>query len=58
MDLRKTIRTEEDARYFIQEILGTMHLDDLMQVLAELPESEEKEWLRGLIQEELHSLRR
>jgi hypothetical protein len=57
MDFRKTIRTEEDAQYFIQEILGSMRFDDLMEVLAELPDSEEKDWLISLIHDELQSLR-
>jgi len=50
------ILTEEDVRRYIREALSKMRYDDLMDVLSQLPASEEKQWLQGLIFEELGSL--
>lgn len=56
MDFHAPIRTEGDARRFIREALSNMRYDDLIDVLSQLPASEEKQWLQGLIFEELGSL--
>lgn len=56
MDFNTSIRTEEDARLFIREALSNMKYADLMEVLSQLPASEEKQWLEGLIFEELGCL--
>ncbi len=56
MDFNTPIRTEEDARRYIREALSNMRYNDLMDVLSQLPASEEKLWLQGLIFEELGSL--
>jgi Mg/Co/Ni transporter MgtE len=53
MDFNTSIRTEEDARRYIREALSSMRYDDLIEVLNQLPASEEKQWLEGLIFEEL-----
>lgn len=56
MDFNTSIRTEEDARAFIREALVNMRYEDLIDVLSLLPASEEKQWLEGLIFEELGCL--
>lgn len=56
MDFNTSIRTEEDARRYIREALSNMRYDDLIEVLSQLPASEEKQWLEGLIFEELGCL--
>jgi Mg/Co/Ni transporter MgtE len=56
MDFNAMILTEEDVRRYIREALSKMRYDDLMDVLSQLPASEEKQWLQGLIFEELGSL--
>lgn len=56
MDFNTSIRTEEDARRYIREALSNMRYDDLIEVLNQLPPSEEKQWLEGLIFEELGCL--
>ncbi len=53
MDFNTSIRTEEDARHYLREVLHKMTYDDLIEVLNMLPSSEEKQWLEGLIFEEL-----
>lgn len=56
MDFHASIRTEEDARLYLRDVLGEMTYDDLIEVLNLLPPSEEKQWLEGLIFEELGCL--
>lgn len=56
MDFHASIRTEEDARLYLRDVMRKMTYDDLIEVLALLPPSEEKHWLEGLIFEELGCL--
>lgn len=56
MDFHASIRTEEDARLYLRDVMGKMTYDDLIEVLSLLPASEEKQWLERLIFEELGCL--
>lgn len=53
MDFNTSIRTEEDARHYLRKVLHKMTYEDLIEVLSQLPASEEKQWLEGLVFEEL-----
>jgi hypothetical protein len=52
------MQTEADARQFIRSSLASMSHSDLLQILAQIEDSNEKQWLLNLIFSEVESSKR